>query len=422
MSAPATEVEDPPVRAVQAWTVTTMSVLFIVVNWADKSILGIAAQPLMEDLKLSNSELGFIGSAFYFLFSIVGVITGFIADRVSARWVLLIMVLAWSVTQLPVLVFATGTALLISRIALGAAEGPSTAMASVAAFTWFPQERRALPAALISSGASIAKIAIAPVLALIVVGWGWRAAFVVLAGLGLVWAAVWVLVGREGPYARSTTSAAAANDDVPFLRIVSRPTFIGAVLGTFAMYALVSVVLTWLPSYLEKGLGFPRLAAGSMLGLPSVVAMAAMVGVSWFTDRRLSAGGSSRTLRGLVAAGSLVVGGLLLAALPAAKGVTLAIALVCVGYGIAATSLPLLAACVSRIAPAGRQGSVLGLYFALQATSGLIAPALTGILVDAADTPAQGYALAFQVFGVVAAIGGVSVALLVHPDRDVART
>ncbi|WP_433506351.1 MFS transporter [Pseudonocardia halophobica] len=409
---------DVRVNPVRAWSVTAMAVLFIVVNWADKAILGIAAQPLMADLGLTAADIGFIGSAFYFLFSITGVVTGFVADRVGMRWVLFTLALLWSVTQLPVLLWATGAALLVGRIALGAAEGPGTAMASVASFGWFPPERRALPSALVSSGASIAKIAIAPVLTLIVVTWGWRAAFVALAVFGVVWAGLWLLIGKPGPYAVRTPDARASAPSAPLRVVLTRPTFIGAVVGTFTMYGLVTVVLTWLPSYFETGLGFSRLEAGSMLGLPSIVGMVVMIGVSAWTDRRLARGASSRVMRGFISAAGLVFGGGLLAVLPLVGAPAAAVAIVSVGYGIGAVCLPLMSASVSLIAPAARQSTVLGIFLALQALSGLIAPAVTGLIVDGAASPAAGYALSFQVFGLAAVVGGVVVALIVRPDRD----
>ncbi|GAA4548648.1 hypothetical protein [Pseudonocardia xishanensis] len=46
-----------PSRA-RAWSVTGMAVRFIVVNWANKAILGIAAQPLMQDLGLTPADIG----------------------------------------------------------------------------------------------------------------------------------------------------------------------------------------------------------------------------------------------------------------------------------------------------------------------------------------------------------------------------
>ncbi|GAA4883264.1 MFS transporter [Saccharopolyspora cebuensis] len=414
-------------RPVMAWTITGMLVIFMIVNWADKAVLGIVAQPLQDDLGLSAAEIGFIGSAFFFLYSISGVAVGFLANRVKTKWVLLALAVLWSVTQVPVLVSATGTALLISRIALGAAEGPATAMASAGAFEWFPKEKRSLPAAWLNSGASIAKIAVAPLLTVIVVAFGWRAAFLTLALVGVVWCLAWLLIGREGPYAtprgKSALAAAPADDTrtVPFHRIALSRSFIGGALGTFSVYGMVSVILTWLPSYFEVGLGFSRLEAGSMFGLPSITGMIGMIGVGWLTDRMVSRGASSRVQRGLVPAGALLVGGALLATLPYIGPAWAAVTIVVVAYGFMVVALPVMNAVVSQISPVRQQPGALGLFLAVQTLSGLFAPALTGALVDAAAEPAVGYAQAFQVFGLTVVVGGIVMGLLVNPERDARR-
>ncbi|MDA3629487.1 MFS transporter [Saccharopolyspora sp. WRP15-2] len=416
----------PPVfRPAMAWTITAMLVLFMIVNWADKAVLGIVAQPLKADLGLSSAEIGFIGSAFFFLYSISGVAVGFLANKVKTKWVLLGLAVLWSLTQVPVLLSATGAALLMSRIALGAAEGPATAMANAGTFEWFPKEKRSLPSAWLSSGASIAKIAVAPVLTLIVVAWGWRAAFVTLALVGVVWCVAWLLIGREGPYATPRGKTAEQQSDtgirVPFRKIALSRSFIGGAIGTFMVYGMVSVVLTWLPSYFEVGLGFSRVQAGSMFGLPSITGMIGMVGAGWLTDRMVSRGSSARVQRGLVPAVSLLIGGGLLAALPYIGGAWAAVAVVVVAYGFMVVSLPVMNAVVSQISPTRQQPGALGFFLALQTLSGLFAPALTGALVDVAPTPGAGYAQAFQLFGVAVLVGGVVMALLVDPDRDARR-
>lgn len=356
---------------------------------------------MAKELGLTASQIGLMGSAFFFLFSITGLTVGFIANRVRVKWVLFALAALWSVAQLPVLVSASAATLLFSRIALGAAEGPAASLANVGAFQWFPKEKRALPSAWITSGASIAKILVAPVLTVLIVTYGWRSAFLALTVLGALWCIGWMLIGRDGPYAATvrTADTDTAGDAlpaqekaevlrVPFRRIALSRTFIGGVIGAFAMYAMAAVVLTWLPSYFEVGLGYSRVQAGSMFGLPSIWGMIAMVGVSWFTDRRLSRGATSRAMRVLVAAGSMAVGGVLLAALPFFGGKLWPVVVVAFGYGTISVATPLLMASISQIAPAAQQAGVLGVYVALFSSAGLIAPALTGAIVDAADTPA----------------------------------
>ncbi|QBJ95891.1 MFS transporter [Rhodococcus sp. ABRD24] len=426
VQAPPPEADEPSrTNTKMAWTITGALVIFMVLNWADKAVLGIAAQPIKEELGLTSAQFGLIGSAVFFLFSISGLVVGFVANSVKTKWVLFTIAALWSATVIPVLVSASALTLLISRIGLGAAEGPAAPVANAAVFEWFPKEKRSLPSACIASGASIAKIAIAPVLTLIVVSWGWRAAFISLALVGLLWCLAWAFIGRPGPYAaprgKKERSECEEQVRVPFRRIALSPSFIGGAIGTFSVYAMISVVLTWLPSYFEASLGFSRVQAGSMFGLPSIAALITMVGAGWLTDRKLSRGGNSRVWRGLFPGGALIVGGGMLALLPYSSGAWTSVAILVAAYGFMLIVMPVMNAVVSQITPAAQQPGALGTFLAVQSLAGLFAPALSGVLLDRAATSASGYNQIFQLIGLTVVVGGIIIVLMVDPDRDARR-
>src|SRR5262249_61316857 len=108
----------------QAWLIVTLLFLFMVSNFADKAVIGIAAVPLMDELHLSPREFGLLGSSFYLLFAVSAVVTGFIVNRVETRWALLVMGLVWALTQFPMLGTVGFATIMAARIALGAGEGP----------------------------------------------------------------------------------------------------------------------------------------------------------------------------------------------------------------------------------------------------------------------------------------------------------
>ena len=84
-----------------AWKITFLLFLFMLVNFADKIVVGLAGAPIMDELKLSPEQFGLLGSSFFFLFSISAIVVGFIVNRVDTRWVLLVMAVIWSVAQFP---------------------------------------------------------------------------------------------------------------------------------------------------------------------------------------------------------------------------------------------------------------------------------------------------------------------------------
>jgi hypothetical protein len=63
----------PPGSPAKAWLMVTLCAVMMGLNYADKGILGFAAQPIMRDFKLSPVEFGYLGSSFFLLFAVSGI-------------------------------------------------------------------------------------------------------------------------------------------------------------------------------------------------------------------------------------------------------------------------------------------------------------------------------------------------------------
>ena len=193
----------------EAWLIVALLFMFMLINFADKAVIGIAAVPIMKELKLSPRQFGLIGSSFFLLFSVSAIVTGFIVNRVQTRWALLTMGLVWALTQFPMLGTVGFGTLVACRIALGAGEGPAYPVALHSAYKWFPNELRTLPTAIIAQGAGIGIMVALPLLNWIIVKYSWHWAFGVLGIAGLAWTAAWLMLGREGSLTTATATDAA---------------------------------------------------------------------------------------------------------------------------------------------------------------------------------------------------------------------
>src|SRR4051794_32191668 len=182
-----------------AWTITFLLFLFMLVNFADKIVVGLAAVPIMTELKLEPKDFGLLGSSFFLLFSIAAIVVGFIVNRVPTRWVLLVLAVIWALAQFPMVGTVGLTTLLICRIILGAGEGPAFSVAVHAIYKWFPDEKRTLPTAILSQGSAFGVIVAVPALNWLIVNYSWHYAFGALGVVGLLWVVVWLFMGREGP-------------------------------------------------------------------------------------------------------------------------------------------------------------------------------------------------------------------------------
>src|ERR1700747_1664464 len=129
----------------EAWLIRALFFLFMLINCADRAVIGLAAVPIMRELQLSPRQFGLLGSSFFLLFSVSAIVTGFIVNRAQTRWALLTMGLVWALTQFPMLGTVGFATLVACRIALGAGEGPAYPVALHSAYKWFPNELRTLP-------------------------------------------------------------------------------------------------------------------------------------------------------------------------------------------------------------------------------------------------------------------------------------
>ncbi|WP_326657321.1 MFS transporter [Streptomyces sp. NBC_00385] len=413
---------DPRGGGAKAWTVTALLVVFMMVNFADKSVLGLAADEIRADLHLSATQFGLANSAFFLLFSLSAVVVGLVADRVSPRLLLLVMAVLWSVAQAPA-AFGGGLAVLVaSRVVLGAAEGPAFPVAQQATLAWFPNHRRNLPGALITLGVTLGVIVSAPGLSWVIQHHGWRAALWVLAAAGLAWAAAWKLFGADGDHRTEEKGALPAADapaPVPYGRILATRTWIGATLAYFTSYWSVALMLVWLPSYLRNALGHPAHTAAVLVVVPWAIGAVALLAQAGITGRLMRRGVSSRRARGWVGGWLLALGAACLLAQTFVDGSTGKTVLVALGFGLGGSYATVAATTVAELAPAGRSGGALGAMNAVVTAAGLAAPAVVGALVDARGD--NGYHLAVTFSGALLVIGAAASFLLIDPARDTAR-
>ena len=280
-----------------AWTVTFLLFLFMLVNFADKIVVGLAGVPIMTELKLEPEQFGLLGSSFFFLFSISAIVVGFIVNKVPTRWVLLTLAVIWALTQFPMVGTVSFTTLLICRIVLGAGEGPAASVAMHAVYKWFPDEKRTMPTAILSQGSAFGVILAVPALNWIIVNHSWHYAFGALGIVGLIWVAAWLALGKEGPL--DTHASAAVEPKIPYLQLLTSRTFIGCVTATFGAYWALSLGLTWFTPFIVKGLGFSQSQAGFVSILPWVFGATIVILTGWISQVMLARGYTSRISRGV---------------------------------------------------------------------------------------------------------------------------
>jgi MFS family permease len=403
-----------------AWKITFLLFLFMLVNFADKIVVGLASDPIMKELQLEPQQFGLLGSSFFFLFSVAAIIVGFIVNRIDTRWVLLALAAVWALAQFPMVGTVSITTLMICRVILGAGEGPAGSVAAHAIFKWFPDEKRTLPIAILSQGSAFGVILAVPALNWLIVNHSWHYAFGALGVVGLMWVVAWLVMGKEGPLVPS--AAVAANEPrIPYFQLLTSRTFVGCVAATFGAYWALSLGLTWFTAFIIRGLGFSQEAAGYISILPWVFGAVVVLLTGWISQVMLARGFTTRGARGVLGAAPLIVGGLILAMLPYVAPGGLMIALLVVGSGLCGSIYVVCAPMIAEFTPVSQRGAVISIYGALYTLAGILAPYVMGSVIQQAAAPMDGYLTGFTINAAIMVCSGLLGLLLLWPNTERAR-
>ncbi|MEP7174975.1 MAG: MFS transporter [Gemmatimonadales bacterium] len=185
----------PPAEPTRAygWYALGLLALINLLNYVDRNVIYALFEPIKRDLALTDSQLGWLGSAYIFVFSVAALPFGVLSDLRSRRAVIAGGVTVWSAfTFLSGLVNSFGQ-LFTCRALVGVGEAAYGPAATSLVADYFPARRRAIAMGILSSG-----VALGGVLGLLLGGhlegiYGWRVAFMTVGVPGFILA---VLVSR----------------------------------------------------------------------------------------------------------------------------------------------------------------------------------------------------------------------------------
>jgi MFS family permease len=395
--------------------------VFMLINFSDKAVVGLASVPIMQELELSHTQFGMLGSVFFLLFFASGVTVGFLANRFSTKTIMCIMGIVWSVALLPMSMTSSFSVLVSSRVVLGAAEGPAFPVAVHAVYKWFADANRALPTSVVASGAAFGAGIVAPLIIWIIDHFGWHASFGTLGVVGLVWVVCWLVFAKEWPASPSFGRESGSRQRVPYRHLLMSRTAVGFYLAGFAAYWIIALNLVWLPHYLIKALGMDPARAAWVIALPSAMQIVLAAGVAYLSQRLSLLGLSSRVARGAVGTLCVVIAGLSMACFPFVGMGPLKIFLVGLACSIGSVIFTLGPALMGEISPASQRGAMLGVSNSIHTLAGVCAPLVMGRIVDVNSNPIGGFRTGYLYVGVfVAALGAVA-AILVNPEYDLRR-
>jgi MFS transporter, ACS family, D-galactonate transporter len=405
--------------ATKAWTVVILLFVFMLINFADKIVLGLAAVPIMRELGLAPAQFGILASSFFLLFSTSAIVIGFGVNHVATRWAMLGMALVWSLAQLPMLGSVGFGVLMACRIVLGAGEGPAFPVALHAIYKWFPNERRVVPTAIVDLGALVGLVVAPPALTYLITRASWHWAFGALGIIGLLWTIAWVALGAEGSLDRPIITAPAVR--VPYARLLTNGTALAIFAGGFGAYWGSSLLFSWFTPYLMVALGFSQEQAGWLTSLPPAAAIFTLGASAWVSQAALARGATTRKARGLLGGAAVTIGGLAMVLLPHLDSVAAKIAMIVIGVAVPPVIHILGHPMISEFTPPPQRGAMLAITNAVWTLAGVIAPYMMGHVIEAGGGTAHAYERGFVICGLVALTAGIFGMVFLRPEAETAR-
>jgi MFS family permease len=375
--------------------------LALLISYADRGNLSTVAPVLQTELHISNTTLGWLLSAFFWVYAPAQLLFGSFSQRFGGRYVLAAGLALWSVATLCT-GFVTGLVSLIAlRLLLGLGEAAFFPCASHLIAEVVPEERRGSANGIIMSGIAIGPIAGTLAAGFLLAALGWRMVFVIFGIASLLWLIPWLTLAKATPATHAHTQMESAS----YGDVIRERKAWGLGLSHFCVNYVGYLVLTWLPTYLVKDQGFtiPQMAV-----IGAVVFSAQAIGsisAGVISDALVSRGGDpGRTRKAIMLAG-------IAAEVTAMIGIGLssgeiAVVLLVMGgfvHGVISSMLYAIAQTLSGPRAAGRW---MGLQNFLANVAGIIVPVVTGIIVDKTGS----------YYGAFAAAAAVGVAgfLLLH--------
>lgn len=374
---------------------------------------------------MNSEQWEVVGSAFFFLYSISAILVGALADKIGTKKVIAGMAAVWAIVQFSTIFVSSYTYLLVTRIILGAGEGPSYSLAMIAASKYLPKEKLGVGLTLVSIVGPLGVAVSAPVLMYLILNHGWRSAFIATGIVGAIWIVFWLMVVKEKKEEEAKPAGMKQGPDIPaavpetkFKAALFSKNFILIAFCGFATYWSFTIGLNWLPNYLENVRNLSAEALMIVFALPWIMITISQLLFSSLSDRIYYK--TQNVVKGRVfILGPVMVAGAasyILGTLVSSN--ILAIALLSLGLTFGCITLVLGRAILVDLVAKKHQGKIQGWFMAFTSLGGIVGPYVTGALVKNSATTANGFHLSFQVCGLMLLVFGVLVWLAVRPKSQ----
>jgi len=394
------------------------------INYLDRTVLGIAAPFLSKDLGLTASQMGLVFSAFSWSYALLQIPGGIFLDRFGTRLTYFVAVVFWSVFTALMAAARSLPALIATRIGVGVFEAPCFPANSRVLATWFPQHERARANGIYSFGQYVGLGFLSVPLFWITQRFGWRGLFIVVGAFGVVFGLTWWALFRNPAESRTVNRAELEfieaggggeykGEPVRFewrhIRALLRHRqVVGASIGQFGGNSTQVFFVTWFPTYLVTARGMTFIQAGIMTSLPYIGASVGVLAGGLVSDLMLKRTGSANLARKLPIVSGMLLASTIVAAnyVPAGSDAAVIAIMSIAFFGQGMTNLGWTV--ISDVAPKKLIGLTSGIFNFSANLAGIVTPLVIGITFQLTGS----FVGPLIYIGVVALIGAFSYSVI----------
>ena len=396
--------------------------LATILNYVDRTNLGVAAPFLARDLGFDKLQMGGIFAAFGLLYAVALVPGGIVTDIVGSRIAYAAALVTWSFATLTQGLASSYNTLFMSRMAVGLCESPAFPSNARAVTMWFPTKERGLATAVYVTGQYIGTPIFAGLLLWMATTMGWRSVFYATGLAGIVFGIGWYLLYRD-PLDHPAANAAeiteireggaqvGKKEREPFdwrraLKLLTYRQVLAICFGKFCNNTILVFFTTWFMTYLVEERHMTMVKVGIFQALPFLGATAGILSAGFFSDLFIRRGYSMSAAR----KAPLIIGTLLASCIVLVNFVTsdaLVITVLTISFfaqGVASSSW----AAVSEIAPRQYIGLTSGITSLAANLAGITTPIIIGYILQ---TTGQFY-WALNFMGIVCLLGAFCYSVL----------
>lgn len=409
------------------WVITFLIFFITLINFIDRSAISFVIEPLKKEFLFTDTQFGMILSAFGIGYMFLTAIGGLLVDRFGTRLMWPLASISWSLC-VGFLGLATGFwSFFAIRFLLGLTEGPHFPAMSRSISNWLPPKERARALSFGLIAIPLSSVIGAPITSYLVADFGWRIMFFSISIVGIIWGFVWYFLFRDNPKdsprvsrrelalikTGSRGSTKAKDTRISWKFILTHPALLANNIAYFAFGYMLFFATLWLPGYFLSKYGLNLKSVGWYLTIPWLTGALFLKLGGIISDSLYKKSKNSRLSRAhliwvtqLLAAISFIC-----LSFTSSLGYSLLFLSLGIGFGMMPQSAFF---SVNIDVAKEKAGSAQGITSSCLSLAGVIAPVLTGWLVDLTGN----FSTAFLLLAGMTLVSVIIVILFLHPDRE----